>query len=58
MRTPRECLTKALEMEALAESDGRPSLRAAWLAMAAEWRTLAGRAVCQDHAALLWEPSL
>jgi len=58
MRTPRECLTKALEMEALAESDGRPSVQAAWLTMAAEWRALANRAVFQDHAGLMWEPSL
>jgi hypothetical protein len=48
MRTPRECLAKAVEMDILAERDDQPTLQAAWRAMAADWRALAWRASQQD----------
>ncbi|CAN5326143.1 hypothetical protein BH09PSE1_BH09PSE1_08790 [soil metagenome] len=48
MRTPRECLAKAIEMDGLADRDEQPRLRDAWRAMAEDWRKLACRAGQQD----------
>jgi len=52
MRTPRECLAKAIEMDVRADRDDHPGLQAAWRAMAADWRALAFLASQQDDRGL------
>lgn len=49
MRAPEDCLTKAIEMERLAEACSPGRYRDSFTLLAAEWRFLADTALREDN---------